>query len=171
MHSLSTAGQVLNARFLWLWTERFKKLTIKTIAGKRICNEWHHMTMPFWIRAACLRSQAHSQIWGEIDKTPGKGQLPKAVLLNCLQAPTISTPVFSCNESSGCYIGKSISLYASKFVLSKILSSSWLSSMINMLRSTVQVDQPLMYNSLTQALSRHFNNFFLMQPHRPHLPR
>ena len=109
---------------------------------------------------------------GVTEKTPGKDQLLNAVLLNSLHGvpgPTILTPVCPCNESPGCYIGKSISSYLSKFVLSKILSRSWLLSMIDMLRSLVEAYQPLTHNSLTQMLLRCFYNVFLMQPHRPHL--
>ena len=73
-----------------------------------------------------------------------------------MPALTILTPVCSCYESPGCYIGKSISSCLSKFVLSKILSSSGSSSMIDILRYTVKVYQPLTHNSLTQAPSRYF---------------
>ena len=71
-------------------------------------------------------------------------------------ALTIPMPIFLCNESPGCYIRKSISLYLSKFILSKILSSLWSLSLIDMLRSIVKVCQQLTHNSLTQALSRYF---------------
>ena len=56
----------------------------------------------------------------------GKGKLPNAVPLNSLHGVpslTIPMPICSCDKSPGCYIGKSIGLYSSKFILSKILSS------------------------------------------------
>ena len=50
------------------------------------------------------------------------------------EAGAIPTPINSCGESSGCSIGMSISWYSSKFVLSKILTSSRSSLMMGMLR-------------------------------------
>ena len=48
----------------------------------------------------------------------------------------IPTPVNPCGDSSGCFIGMSVSSYSSKFMLSKILTSSTCrsSSMIGVLR-------------------------------------
>ena len=101
---------------------------------------------------------------GVTEKTPGKDQLLNAVLLNSLHGvpgPTILTPVRPCNESPSCYIGKSISSYLSKFVLSKILSRLWSLSMIDMLRSLVKAYQPLTQFFGTNA----FEIFLQCLPH------
>ena len=106
---------------------------------------------------------------GETKKTTDIGQHPNTALLTSLQGHhawchsvsklgAISMPVCSYDESPGCSIGKSRSLYLSKSILSRILSSLWLLSMIDMLRSIVKVYQPLTHNSLTQVLSSCFTN-------------
>ena len=51
-----------------------------------------------------------------------------------LEVGGIPTPVNSCANSSGCSIGMSVCSYSSKFVLSKILTSSRSLLMIGMLR-------------------------------------
>ena len=59
-----------------------------------------NMTKPLMNPSCMLRLRM-----GETEKTPGKSQLPNAVLLNSLQgvsAPTIWTPVCSCDKSLGC---------------------------------------------------------------------
>ena len=71
------------------------------------------------------------------------------IMQGCLSVSkfgAILMPVCSYNESPWCPIGKSISTYSSKSMLSKILSNLWLSSIIDMLRSRVKLDQPLTYN-------------------------
>ena len=66
-----------------------------------------------------LTQEETERVYSQMQKvySPGKGLLPNAVPLNSLHgvpAPKIPIPVSSCNESPGCYIGKSISLYSSK---------------------------------------------------------
>ena len=51
---------------------------------------------------------------------PSRGASPE--VLPASKVGAILTPVCSCDESPGCSIGKSISLYLSKFVRCKVLS-------------------------------------------------
>ena len=90
--------------------------------------------------ALCMLVLLCCRRWGKDREVPCQ-ELSLGVNPWC--QPTVSevgaipTPVCSCDKSTGCCcsIDESISSYSSMFVLSKILSSSWLSSMINMLRS------------------------------------
>ena len=54
-----------------------------------------------------------------------------------IKVGAILIPISSCNESCGLFMGKSISSYSCQFVLYKILSSMWLSFMMDMLKSIV----------------------------------
>ena len=122
------------------------------------------MTRPF-LDLSCMlrfRTRSHMGDGGKMEKTTGKVQLLNAAPLNFLHgvpAPTIPMPICSCDKLPSCYFGKSISSCSSKFVLLQNLSSWGSLSMIDLLKYTVKVDQPLTYNSLTQVLSRYFYSY------------
>ena len=63
--------------------------------------------------------------WDTSPGIPALGYQPRC--LASIQVGAIPMPMCSCNQSSCCSIGKLISLYSSKSVLFKILSSLWFS--------------------------------------------
>ena len=98
----------------------------------------------------------------ETKRTPGKGQLLNASpdVHSVFEVGATPMPVNSSSDSSGCSIGMSASSYLSRFVFTKILTSSRSSLTISMLRF-------VMLNAKAQFFGVHYSKLLLSYGYFP----
>ena len=126
------------------------------------------MTTPFQIRAVCdCDLELILTLWlGRNEEKPWQESTPAH---STIELPSRGSRI---DDSDTCILVLQVTrllhwqsiLCTSKLILSKILSSLWSSSMIDMLRSIVKVYQPLTHNSLAQALLRYFSQSLSRAP-------